>query len=162
VNTPVVRLLAPKQANPGQPLKVTVEADNLGAQVVELGLDADNDGTFSKLNGEVVEFAGNRMVKMLVNPAFPGGPVQLKPEARDWSKEYEMAEVFGPRTLRVRLLKDATQIPKPVNARDLDPNLNKAFGLKEPVTEIRHVVVLDGSPPEGVKFVNWPKQLVKN
>jgi hypothetical protein len=162
VNTPVVRLLAPKQANPGQPVKVTVEADNLGQQVVELGLDADNDGKFSKLNGEIVDFTGNRMVKLLVNPAFPGGALQLKPEVRDWSHEFELAEVFGKRTMRVRLLKNADEAKKPKDEdREVDPNLNKAFGLKTPVTEIRHTVVLDGSPPEGVKFVNFPKSLVK-
>ena len=163
VNTPVVRLLAPRQADPAKPLGVTVEADNLGEQVVELGFDRDGDGKFSKLNGEILDFAGNRQLMIFANPAYPGGAIQLKPEIKDWSAAFDVAEVFGPRTLRVRLLKDAkTETTKPKDEeRAVDLNLNKAFGSPEPVTDLHQVVLLDANPPSGIKFIvdKIPSQL---
>jgi hypothetical protein len=160
VNTPVVRLIAPKQANPGQPVKVTVEADNLGEQVIELGLDRDADGKFSKANGEIVDFAGNRQVKMFFNPAFPGGALQLKPELKDWTHNFEMEEVFGARTLRARLLKNADEAKKDKDEdREIDPNMNKVFGDSAVGKPIFQTVVLDGTPPEGIEFVNMPTQV---
>src|SRR5439155_16876146 len=110
VNTPVLSLIAPPQWNPAEPLKVKVEADNLNSgQVIELGLDRDNDGKFSKLNGEILEFPGDRQLRLLFNPTYPGGALQLKPEVKDWSAEFDVAEVFGPRNLRVRLFKNAAE-----------------------------------------------------
>ena len=162
VNTPIVRLLAPQLWNPAEPLPVKVEADNLDQQVVELSFDRDNDGKFSKLNGEIFDFPGDRQQRMLFDPTYPGGAFHLKPEVKDWSAAFDVAEVFGPRTLRVRLLKNATEAAKPNDAdRAIDLNLNKAFGGTEPVKELRQVVLLDANPPSGIKFIldKMPKQL---
>jgi hypothetical protein len=160
VYSPLIRLFYPKLANPGEPVKLKVEVDNLGEEVVEVGIDRDDDTKFSKLNGELEFIAGNRQLKMLINPAFPGGALQLKPEMSDWKKDWELADVVGKRNIQVRLLQDAVQVKVDEDdKRVLAPKFNTAL-VDGGEPDIKRSVVLDGTPPEGVKFVDdWPKSL---
>jgi hypothetical protein len=159
VTSPVLHLLAPSEWNPAQPLPVTIQADNLADQVIELGFDRDADTKFSRANGEIVNFAGNRRVTLLFNPTYPGGALQLKPEVKDWGTELEVAETFGSRNLRVRLMKNEAEALKPNgDTEDFIEEVNK-----EPKPNIQKTVLLDASPPTGVKFVKekMPNQLVR-
>ncbi len=100
INSPVVTLVAPHFWNPAKQLPVKLEADNLDEQeVLELGFDRDGDGDFSKLNGEIYTFTGNRLLRLSFNPAFPGGALQLKPEVMDWTSDLDVKDVFGSRVL---------------------------------------------------------------
>jgi hypothetical protein len=162
VGRPLARLNAAPSADPAKPYVVLAEVDNAPAEaVVEFGLDRDGDGKFEKKSGEIVTpGSGNRRTQMLFNPAYPEGALELKAVVTDWSTKFDVAEIFGPRLVRLRLLQDASEIAK---EKDGDKNtvqfLNSAT-LKE-AHDITQTVVFDGTPPEDLKFVKWPEKLLR-
>src|SRR5262249_39205069 len=145
VTDPVLRLLAPPVAASGGPSKVSVEADNIpdGARI-ELGLYR---GKFTKdqLDGDLMLFAGARRTAIFFSPQGPDGGLLFRTEAADWTTGLSTAKVYGKRTLRMRL----------VNGKGEELEFRGALGNERlaPVKQITAGLMVDGSPPEDVKFV---------
>jgi len=145
---PVLGIDVPKFAAPTATFKIGVEVDNApSGAIAELGIDRDSDGKFEEANGEIVKFVGDRQERILLSVFGPSGSIVLKPEVSDWSADLDLTEVFGPRSLRLRLLDKGQVIPARDSAED------------KLVPEVLRTVTLDGTRPEGVKFVGFPKQL---
>jgi hypothetical protein len=162
IRNPVARLKAAAGADPAKPYPVAVELDNAppGA-VVEIGLDRDADKIFNKKAGEVVTLgSGNRQQQLFVNPAFPGGALELKALMSDWNTKLDVPEIFGPRLLRFRLLTDQAEAAKD-NDQDkkLVEFLNAANNTRG--FDITETVTFDGTPPEDIHFLESPKKLVR-
>jgi hypothetical protein len=166
VDDPMARLVAPPVANPGAPLPVTLELDNLTVQTApdkplwagELGIDLNNDPKFRPENADFYYFPGDRRITMKVGAVGTGGPLLLMPLAQDWKADVDVGQTFGERIVRVRVL-DKAEGGAPQNflpANRLDDVMNRTFAKDKEYTD---KVLLDASPPEGVKLVNWPAKL---
>jgi hypothetical protein len=172
IRIPVARLKAAPSADPAKPYPVAVELDNATPEfdkdgkviigpVVEIGLDRDGNGKFEKKSGEVIPLGiGNRLEQMFFNPAFPNGAFQFKSIVTDWSTNLDVAGIYGPRLVRLRLVKDETEIAKPNDEdRKLVQILNGATDMAG--FDITETVVFDGTKPENLKFVDFPEKLAR-
>ncbi len=158
------RLRAPHVADPGKPYQVEIELDNAGAaNVLELGLnrDADPANKFKRNSGELIVLGhGDRQEKLFVNAAFPGGALQLKRTVADWSTALDVAGINGRRDLRFRLLSKRADFDKD------SPELVKFFNAAEGpggqlISELTQEVLFDGNRPTDLRFVDFPKTLVR-
>jgi hypothetical protein len=119
---------------------------------VELGLDRDNNGEFKEEDGEITRMKGDRKVRLFLNAAAPEGCLLLRPEMEDWTAVLDLKGIEGRRTLRLRTLPtDKEGNGAPLTVRDSESGAD--------VQEIKKALILDGSPPQGLKFVDFPKQL---
>ncbi len=154
----IVRLKAPVFGDNAKPFPVALELDNTpDKSVTEIGLDRSGEGTFSTKASEItVVGSGDRKQQILVNPAFPGHALQLKTIVADWNTVLDVADTFGKRLLRFRLLKSLTPAPGD-EAGNLATFLDIAKD-KRGANEILAEVIFDGAPAK-LKFVGFPKQL---
>jgi hypothetical protein len=144
VTNRVLRLNAPPIANPGAPLPVGVEVDNVpGSWTTRLALVRGSAPVVE------AEFKGPRKVQVLVDPTWKDGALVLKPEASDWSTEVNANGVFGKRDLTVVLL----------DGEKMEQEFLNSARPSENVTKITETIVFDGTGPEGIKFVDFPKTL---
>lgn len=152
---PILRLLAAPVAATGGPSKVGFEADlvNPGSKI-ELGLYRDDSFKPEKRDGKLLEFPGGRKELVLFSPAAGGG-LLFTTEVAEWTTNVDTAKVFGGRILRMRLIDPAGQAATFTEALE-------GGGLREEVVkQITAGMVLDGSAPEDVKFVDFPAELVR-
>jgi hypothetical protein len=151
---PILRLQAAPVAAAGGPSKVGFEADyvNPGSKV-ELGLYRDDTFAPEKLDGKLLEFAGGRKERIFFSPS-PNGGLLFTTEVGEWTTDLDTAKVFGGRLLRLRLIDAKGQAAAFTEARE-------AGELREGITQITAGIKLDGSPPEDVEFVEFPKELAR-
>jgi hypothetical protein len=165
VDVAAARMKFAPGADPSKPYPVSFEIDNTDPKTaIELGLDRDASQDFNRQAGEIVIVGtGDRKQQLQVNPAFPGHALQLKRLISDWDTKLDVAEIYGPRLLRLRLLENEAEADKDV--RDGDKSLVKFLdmanytGTKTPVSQILETVTFDGTKPENLKFLDFPKQL---
>jgi hypothetical protein len=155
IQTPIVRLNAPPVANPAVPYPVGLEVDNTPRDArVELGFDRDNNGEFREEDGEITLLRGDRRERLFLNAAVPEGCLLLRPEVEDWSAQLDLKGIEGKRTVRLRVLKPEGEGRwAPLDLRDSEK--------WETVQEVKKTIILDGSPPQGLRFVDFPEQLVR-
>jgi hypothetical protein len=135
---PVLRLNAPKAADPKKDLLVGVEVDTPGEYKAELALGRVDPMTkeFAAENDQLVRvFEGDRQQTMLFSAKGPGGSLLFKPEQRDWSALLDVKQIFGVRALRLTLSKGGKA------ERFLDS------AARKDVEQILQTLVLDGTPP---------------
>jgi hypothetical protein len=157
---PVLRLNHAPAALPAPNFTVGVEADNLvAASQIELGLYR-NASLEVEEGGLTKQFAGDRQVQVFFGSS-PEGGLLFEPKTQDWNALLDTSGIFGRRALALRLIGkgkeilvlDSKKIPKIESFRETDQNRTK---------EIVEPLILDGTPPEGVKlFVDLPKVLPK-
>ena len=143
IKVPAMRLMAPAAADPSKKIPVGIEVDNAeDDDVAELALGRVRDEKFKAENEELVRhFSGNREQVLLLSPKGPGGALLLKAQLRDWSAELDAKDIFGPRDLRLALLR----ADKEVNIYDTSI---EGKGKEVPtVKEILRPLLLDGTPP---------------
>ncbi len=151
LDKPQARLTVPVAANPAEPCPVHMEIDNIDrTALVELGLDRDNNGEFKEEDGEIDIFRGERKIHLFLNAAVPEGCLLLRPDAEDWSDKLDVKGIVGKRTVRLRVL-GANGTPETIR--------DSASETDTGVTEIKKTLILDGSPPQDLAFVDFPKQL---
>jgi hypothetical protein len=171
IRIPVGRLNIANSADPAKQFAVALEVDNttpefdengkLIGPVIEVSLDRDANGKFDRKAGEVVPVGiGNRRQQISFNPAYPNGALQLETVASDWGTKLDVAEIYGLRLVRFRLLKDMSQIAV---EKDEDRKLIEFLNSATDRTgfDITQTVVFDGTPPEELKFVDFPEKLVR-
>jgi hypothetical protein len=158
-------------ADPSKPYPVSFEIDNTDPKTaIELGLDRDAGQDFNRQAGEIVIVGtGDRKQQILINPAFPAHALQLKRLVSDWETKLDVAEIYGPRLLRLRLLVNEAEADKEVedSKKSLVEFLDMANftgtenTLKQvnTVKQILETVTFDGTKPENLKFLDFPKQL---
>ena len=148
-----IRLVADPSAASGPAAKVGIEADNVpNDAVIEVGLYRDQQ--FTKLEGDLLRFSGDRRQRMFFAPGGANGALTFVTDVSDWTTGIETAKIFGDRYLRLRLLNRETG--KPLEFTQIGPR-----GQTNKVMFISSTMVLDGSPPEDVKFVDFPKELTR-
>jgi hypothetical protein len=162
VEGPAIRLVADPAAASGPDAMVGVQADNVPENAaIEIALYRDDK--FTKLEGDPIYLNGDRKQRLFFVPAGPDGALTFITEASDWTTNIETAKIFGDRHLRLRLVN--RQDHKPL----VDENTGEptkfwqvgARGQTEKVPYISSKVMLDGTPPEDVKFVDFPKELTR-
>src|SRR5262249_28837763 len=106
---------------------------------------------------------GDRKQRLFFVPAGLDGALTFITEVSDWTTNIETAKIFGDRYLRLRL----------VNREDHKPLVDEgtgeptefwqvgARGQTKKVPYISSKMKLDGTPPEDVKFVDFPKELTR-
>ncbi len=136
----MIRLAAPNFANPGAPYPVKIEADRIGDNFVELGLDRTGGDRpekerFRPENNEITMFPTDarlhprdRRVHLLFSAAGEGGSLLLQPQVEDWKTDVDVTGIDGNRDLRVRLLDDKKNEVEFWGARPLQ------FGEEAPKT----------------------------
>jgi hypothetical protein len=163
IDDAILRLNAAPAAVPGAPSKVGVEVDNATADTVaELGLYRDD--RFEQLEGELLQFRGDRRVRMSFSPAGPNGALLFKPAVEDWTTDLETAEIYGPRRLRLRLVQigkddQGKPVRREVPFFDSGKPIVVLDGKVEKTTSIVAGLMLDATKPEGVQFINFPAKL---
>jgi hypothetical protein len=156
-----IRLVADPTAASGPAAKVGIEADNIpDGAVIELGLY--RDAKFNELDGELLTFKGDRQQRLFFNPAGPGGALTFKSEVSDWTTGLETAKIFGERLLRLQLVDEKSKEPLEFILVDAKGRIQvDAKGQPRKVKAITSAMLLDGSPPEGIEFVDFPKELAR-
>jgi hypothetical protein len=152
IDIPVLRLNAPRFSAPTPKYLIGLEVDNTKkterVDLSLLGLGVDKDDKVVEQATPLMQFTGDRRQLVLFAVPGPGGAMLFKPEVQDWSTVQDLSEVFGKRTLRLRLLDDQD---KPVQVRNSATN--------ELTEEILEPMVLDGTKPLNVKFIDFPPKL---
>lgn len=154
IDIPILGIVAPAFGVPSAQFAIGVEVDNAKPdEVAELEILAVSLNQNEELDQKPISLArfnGDRRLNLLFNPVGPNGGLLFKPEIRDWSVEQDLSEVYGKRTFRLRLL-------------DKDGNVIKVrSGAEgEPVEKVERTLVLDASKPEEVKFIDFPKTLLR-
>ncbi|HVS35600.1 MAG TPA: carboxypeptidase-like regulatory domain-containing protein [Gemmataceae bacterium] len=169
-DNPLVRLIAPPFADPNAPYPVTLEADNIGNRLLELGVDRNGDGKFLEANNEIYDFSqypltgkpatttgGDRKVHMLFSPAGPAGSLLLQPVVEDWKADLDLKGIDGPRELRVRLLSwngEKFKEEKFFSAKP--PEFGQPPRLGDPLGEesdkLLYTIQLNGSGPQDIQL----------
>jgi Carboxypeptidase regulatory-like domain len=173
------RIVAPRYAVPGAKLAVRLEVDNpppLGGGFVDLGFDRAGNGQFAE-----DLLPGFREQHVFFVPEGPKGGMAFKTVVHDWASEEDTAEVYGPRQFRVQLYDRDPKTGGKGKLIDLVDEVSDQAKTEErlplfagqpdspyaPLTfdaekkAVLAEVILDGTEPEGLKFVGWPKQLVR-
>jgi hypothetical protein len=167
---PRARVIAPRYAVPGDKCVVKVEVDDVPAAggFVDLGFDRAGDGRFTE-----DKLAGFRQQRVYFAPEGPKGGMIFLSVVQDWLKEVDTADVYGPRQLRVQLSDAKGMAIDLVDEVDADANRpgeqlpQPPYSHFAPLTfdadakAVLATMVLDGTPPEGIRFVGWPKKLEK-
>jgi len=152
---PILRLLADPVAASDGSSKVGVEADNLtSGSKIELGLYKDNSFKPETRDGELLEFEGSRRTQISFSPLGPRGGLLFQTRVADWTTKLDTAKVFGDRIIRVQLFQEK----EPVNFTGA---LNNGPLSARPVAQVTAGLLVDGTPPEDVQFVDFPKELVR-
>lgn len=152
----LLRLGAPRFAQPSKPVRLTFEADHVADPGSKrLVLDAltfvDKDGKrhFNRL----AEFEGDRDIRWFFAGAGPDGGLRLTPDVKDWSQEVDLSGFPGKVTLRLRLI-DKENIAETV----LDTDKEK---WDYEAREVSKTIVLDDTPPKAVDFEKIPRPAVR-
>jgi len=166
------RIVAPRYAVPGDKCLVRLEVDDAptAGGFVDFGFDRAGDGRF-----DVDKLAGFRQQHVFFAPEGPKGGMAFKTVVADWTRELDTAEVFGPRQLRVQLLevnakggqgKQIDLVDEQARPEESLPQFAKAsaspyapLSFDTDDKAVLATITLDGTPPESIAFVGWPKQL---
>jgi hypothetical protein len=153
---PVFALNADASANPAAPFPVRLEVDNFGEARGQLVVARDALGetkeeVFDEFRNDppVARFDNDRAVRLLLGTADPSGCLTIKPEVRDWSREIDFSGVQGNRYLLLR------KVPVRPDEQILDA------ATRELTREVVVKFTLDASPPQGLRFVDFPEQLFR-
>jgi hypothetical protein len=172
--------VTPRFAVPGDKCLVKLEVDNppkFGG-FVDFGFDRANTGQFAE-----EKLPGFRHEQIFFAPEGPKGGMVFLTAVQDWTRELDTADVFGARQVRVQLLEpkkdeqgrftDQLQEVKLVDEIEQDPDRPEdqlpqpAYSIFAPLTfdaktkAVLATIILDGTPPEDLRFVGWPRQLEK-
>jgi hypothetical protein len=170
VTEPVLRLTPPAASQPVKTMPVLLETDNVPAgAILELGFDRNNDREFLARQNEITLLSGDRRREFTY--VFADGGVKLRGFADDWVVDLNTTDIFGRRELRLRVLgAPGATGDRPVvlvcNSR-VPPRHPSWSGeaaqerLDAMFTEVRDWVLLDGDPPDNIRFVGFPPQLVR-
>jgi hypothetical protein len=154
IDLPILQINAPAFAVPSAKFAIGVEVDNSKpdetAEFDLIGVALNQNDELEQKPISLAKFHGDRQITVLFNPMGPKGGLLFKPEFKDWSTELNLSEVFGKRTFRLRLLD-----------KDGNPIKVRSGAEGEPVEKVEKTLVLDASKPEEVKFLDFPKTLVK-
>jgi hypothetical protein len=158
INTTIMRLNTTGLAPSGAPSKVGLEVDNLEAgTTVQLGLY--RTPSFTEVEGELEEHIQERDKRILFSPLGPNGALLFRTEVRDWPTNLQTADVFGKRLLRLRSLDKAAEEAPFIDAGA--PIVRLPDGKYQTTKAIVRGLTIDGSKPENVDFLDFPKQLAR-
>lgn len=153
---PVFALNADASADPAAPFPARLQIDNFGEARGQLVVARDALGetkeeVFDEFHNDplVARFDNDRAVRLLLGTSDPSGCLTIKPEVRDWSRDIDFSGVQGIRYLLLR------KVPAGPDEKILDA------GTREETREIVVKFTLDASPPQGLRFVDFPEQLVR-
>jgi hypothetical protein len=151
-----LRLDAPLATDPGKPVRVVIEADNLEQPadahlVLEvLSVVKGDPNVADEQFSPVAEFRGERRVQMAYAAGGSRGGLLFRADVKDWATDLDLGGLHGPTTLRLRLL-DRDNKPREVMHGDTG----------ERTIEVRRTIVLDDTPPEDVRFTLLPTGAVR-
>jgi hypothetical protein len=155
LNDPILRLLADRVAASGGPSNVGLEADNLPeGSKIELGLYRDNSFKPEKRDGKLLVYEGSRRTQVFFSPQGPEGGLAFRTQVADWTTDIETTKVFGNRILLLQLAREGKHV-------DFTGALNNGPLSTELVDQVTAGLLIDGTPPEAVKFVDFPKEQVR-
>jgi hypothetical protein len=155
-NTLIMRLNTTGLAPSGAPSKVGLEIDNLPAErTVQLGLYRNR--SFTEVEGDLEQHTQERDKRILFSPLGPDGALLFRTEAMDWPTKLKTADVFGERVLRLRALDAASEEVPFIDAGA--PIERLSDGKYKTTRAIIRELMIDGSRPEKVEFLDFPKQL---
>jgi hypothetical protein len=158
IEKPVLRLVADPYTRASAKYRMTAEADNVQeGWVVELGLDRDDDKQFVANQGEVVRFPNGRETRYFFSPVGPHGGLVAEASVRDWSWEPDLSGLFGKRALRLQLLGPQQKVREVIAGAPAGPGAG--IRVNSPVTEVDGAVIVDGSKPDELRFIDLPRQL---
>jgi hypothetical protein len=158
ITQPILRLETTGLAKAGGPSQVGLEMDNTASSTAQLGLYRDSSSN-ADLEGPLELYPSERDIRILVSPLGPNGAILFRTEVSDWQSKLQTADIFGDRVLRLELInkskdrEDFIDSGKPIK---LDSQ-----GNYETTKEIVRGLRIDGSPPEDVDFLDFPKQIVR-
>jgi hypothetical protein len=135
---PALRIRAARFARAAPGFPATLQADSAPADAtLELSLGQMEGATF--IAEMTQRFPAPRQERIGFWPSGPDGGPLVQAGLRDWTASLDLSGVTGPRVLRARLL---------------------SAGGQELLTATAPLIV-DGTPPEGVAFVDPPQQAVR-
>jgi hypothetical protein len=155
ISLPIARLNAPGVTAAGPPGKVGVELDNIGENAAWLGLY--RDPSCKQLESPRLKLATERRETIFFSPLGPDGALLFRTKVEDWTTELDTASIFGERTLCLQL-QDKDDKPTPVI--NSAKRIQRGEGGRFLTTDtIKANLLIDGSPPEDLRFVDFPKEL---
>jgi hypothetical protein len=156
ISLPIARINAPGVTATGPPGKVGVELDNIEkGTVARLGLY--RDPSCKQLESPRFKFPSDRRETVFFSPLGPDGALLFRTKVEDWTTDLDTASIFGLRTLCLQL---RTKNDKPVQVINSAAPIERVRGEEFLTTDtITANLVIDGSPPEDLSFVDFPKKL---
>lgn len=150
-----LRLKLDEFADPYNRVPVVIEADNLvepedARLLLEVATPVPGKKEAEEQFNVLAEFRGERDVQLFYRGGGRNGGLRFVPEVRDWSKKLDFGGLYGSVTLRLRLL-DKAGAAKEV--------LDGERGVK--VKEVRKTILLDDTPPEGVRLTLVSRAVVR-
>jgi hypothetical protein len=170
---PRARILAPRFAVPGDKCLAIVQVDFAPDDCfVNFGFDRAGNRTFP----DAENLPGFRRQLVYFLPEGAKGGLDFLPLVTDWVREVDTADVFGLHAVQAQLLeRGGTGAPgkvidlvdetaeKTPGGEPLPLFTNLLVSPFAPLTYTKNAVqatiMLDGTKPEGLKFVDWPTGL---
>jgi hypothetical protein len=167
------RILAPRYALPGEKCPATIQVDFAPEDCyLNFGFDRAGDKKFP----DAENLPGFRRQLVFFVPESAKGGLGFLPLVTDWTRDVDTADVFGLHSVRAKLLtrnSDGTAgeeidlvneaAEKTVSGEELPLFTNQPGSPFAPLTYTKTAVLadimLDGTPPKGLKFVDWPAGL---
>lgn len=129
-----LRLRTPGVVRPGAEVKAFVEVDNQPNVTLVVEEDRSRTNNFR----EVLRCEGERRVRKYFDPARTEGALTFETKVTDWDVALNVRDFIGELPLRVRMLRDGREIDRRPGS-----------------------VVIDGTPPEKVRFTTFDKRRVQ-
>jgi hypothetical protein len=147
------RIVVPRytKASPKFPVPIEMDGPLATNYRVEVGIDRAG----AKEQFQTVNFPGLRQQKVRLSYA-PSGDLHFYADVRDWQAEYDTRGIFGNFWLRVSVFKKDELIELTI-PKEVRPDIAE----QEPGTDSKRVFAMvnqDESSPEGVAFVDLPKE----
>jgi hypothetical protein len=115
VTPPVLRLVHPKFAKPGDKVKVIVEVDNMPGEAygtLAMFREFKEGKELAGAEGPPRRFDGDRAQVLLFNAAGPAGALQFDSKVVDHTFVFDTKDIFGVRWLAARMIDKAQEAAK--------------------------------------------------
>jgi hypothetical protein len=117
------------------------------------------DPSCKQLESPRLDFPTERRETIFFSPLGPDGALLFRTKVEDWTTELDTASVFGKRTLGLQLLGKDGEVAEVINSAA--PIEREKEGLFLATKRITASLIIDGSPPEDLRFVDFPKELAR-
>jgi hypothetical protein len=149
---PCLRLKVARAADPRQPVRATIEADNFADPrntkfVLEVGSPLERASKDLPQFNPFAEFKGERSEQLFYGSGGPQGGLLFRPAVNDWVAELNFKDLRG--TIPLRLVaRDAKNLPLLDSQKKPLKVLNTETGRE--VEEVLKQIDIDDTPPEQV------------